>query len=349
MLLFSHLQKRSKQSHQCVWFISKMSAGPVHCLHEPHSLTFNWDSCSICSPPPWIRPCSNPLPLWATTKWHFAVLLPCWHAEIARSRHMPAHTCVWVRVCLGEGGGGQRTSTWREKRRLAPDNVNTRRKRPVSHMCWNKSTWEEMRASNMSIKAAPAKRSQPRLEALGQPPVEVMPVDGGEDVKEGGKQSHGAAAKLRAEAFTFLMAALFPAAVCSFPFPGQRWLWAKPLQSQHSHPFSHLKTQKRVARLSRLINTQECSELRYVCFTLKPSILPEALKMMNWCERNDRRILKRIGNVEIKHTLHREKRTRGPSCCEVTDRPLCHIVTDTDRNDQLDPNAAECSCRWHFH
>lgn len=74
----------------------------------------------------------------------------------------------------------------------------------------------------MSIKAAPAKRSQPRLEALGQPPVEVMPVDGGEDVNEGGKQSHGAAAKLRAEAFTLLMAALFPAAVCCFPFPGQR-------------------------------------------------------------------------------------------------------------------------------
>lgn len=42
-----------------------------------------------------------------------------------------------------------------------------------------------MRASNMSIKAAPGKTSQPRLEALGQPPVEAMPVDGGEDVKEG--------------------------------------------------------------------------------------------------------------------------------------------------------------------
>lgn len=85
------------------------------------------------------------------------------------------------------------------------------------------------------------------------------------------KQSHGAAAKLRAEAFTLLMAALFPAAVCCFPFPGQRWLWGKPLQSQHSHPFSHLKTQKSVAHLNRLINTKECSELHYVCFTLKPS------------------------------------------------------------------------------
>lgn len=124
----------------------------------------------------------------------------------------------------------------------------------------------------MSIKAASAKRSQSRLEALGQPPVEAMPVDGGEEVKEGGKPSHGAAAKLWTEAFTFLMAALFPAAVCCFPFPGQRWLWAKPLQSQRSHPFSRRQTQKRAARLNRWINTQECSGLHYVCFTLKPPI-----------------------------------------------------------------------------
>lgn len=48
-----------------------------------------------------LGPCSNLLPLWATVKWHFTASLPCCHAEIARSHHMPRGE---IREASGRGG-----------------------------------------------------------------------------------------------------------------------------------------------------------------------------------------------------------------------------------------------------
>lgn len=76
----------------------------MDCIHEPGRLTFNCDSCSICFPPPWLRPWSYSLPLWATAKWHFTASLPCCHAGSARSHHMPE---VRLRQAPSQGGRGR--------------------------------------------------------------------------------------------------------------------------------------------------------------------------------------------------------------------------------------------------
>lgn len=98
----------------------------------------------------------------------------------------------------------------------------------------------------------------------------------GRGLEEGGKQLHGAAPELRAEAFTLLMAAfffLFPAAVCRFPISWAEMTLGQTIRvTTFPSILSSQNPEKKGCTFNTLINTQECSELHDVCFTLKPSI-----------------------------------------------------------------------------